>query len=470
MTRDTSCRRRDVLISMSCVVATSTLPFAGGAFSRSGANRDPPNIVFILADDMGYADLSCYGRRDYVTPCLDKLAAQGAQFMQGYANSPVCSPTRIALITGRYQYRLRAGLEEPIDSARDIGLPPNHPTLPSLLRALGYRTSLVGKWHMGNLPNFGPLKSGYDRFFGIYDGSTDYFKHYLTRQSGEYAHLYEGEKRVDHPGYLTDVLAGCAINEIEMYRKERRPFLLSLHFTAPHWPWEGPGDEAVSQAIEKPVHLDGGSIKTYAKLVQSLDDNIGRVLTALERAGLAENTLVIFTSDNGGERFSDVWPFVGVKGEVLEGGIRVPLIMRWPGKIQPGSRSQQVMTSMDFLPTLLAAAGGTPDPAFPSDGENLLPVIVGTTKKTQPRRLFWRFKREDQAAVRDGDWKYLKIAGKEFLFNLAEDVREQVNVRNRHPAVFDRLRSLHASWNGRMLPYADHNVSVSAKTYITERY
>src|SRR5947209_627281 len=263
----------------------------------------PPNIVFIMADDLGYADVSCYGRRDYTTPNIDRIAAEGMRFTQAYANSPVCSATRTALITGRYQYRLPVGLEEPINAStpKGIGLPPSHPTLPSLLKNAGYGTTLVGKWHLGFLPDFSPLKSGYDHFFGIFAGAADYFNH----GSKSPIPLYEQEVPVDRIGYMTNLLGDRAVQTVESYARSKEPFLLSLHFTAPHWPWEGPDDEAESKRINGRLrHHDGGTQKTYAAMVQALDANIGRVLQALDVHGLSSNTIVIFTSDNGGERFS----------------------------------------------------------------------------------------------------------------------------------------------------------------------
>ena len=295
-----------------------------------------PNLVFVLADDLGYADLGCYGARAPLTPNLDRLAAQGLRFTDGYANSPVCSPTRFALMTGRYQYRLRGAAEEPIaGSARgraDLGLPRSHPTLPSLLRGAGYHTALVGKWHLGYAPHFSPLASGYAEFFGPLGGGVDYFSH---RDWADVHDLYDGESEVHRSGYLTDLISDRAC---EVIRRQRgTPFMLSVHYTAPHWPWETREDEAESKRIgNRILHFDGGSVDIYRTMIRQMDEGIGRILEALDDAGLARNTLVVFTSDNGGERFSDTWPFVGRKMDLLEGGIRVPLIARWPDRIRRG--------------------------------------------------------------------------------------------------------------------------------------
>jgi arylsulfatase A-like enzyme len=358
------------------------------------------------------------------------------------------------LITGRYQMRLEVGLEEPINAAtpKSVGLPPSHPTLPSLLKQAGYATSLVGKWHLGYLPDFGPLKSGYDRFFGIFGGAADYFNHGpdASRSGAEASQLHEQEVPVERHGYMTNLLGDRAVETIDGYARSKEPFLLSLHFTAPHWPWEGPDDEAESKRIRNVFHRDGGTRKTYMAMMQSLDGNIGRVLQALDVHGIFANTIVVFTSDNGGERFSDTWPFSGMKAELLEGGLRVPAIVRWPGRIPAGTVSDQVTITMDWLPTLMAAAGTQPDPAYPPDGDNLLPVVAGGAS-VRPRKLFWRFKAGGQRAARDGDWKYLQIAGNEFLFDVVKDPRERANLKDRHKDVFDRLKNDWMAWNNTML-------------------
>ncbi len=414
---------------------------------------DPgPDIVFVLADDLGWADLGVYGATDFATPHLDRLAGQGVRFTQAYANSAVCSATRFALITGRYQYRLRGGLEEPIVGVGEgQGLPPEHPTLPSLLRDVGYDTALIGKWHLGRPPEFSPLRSGYDRFFGNLNGVVDYFTHKSGVGDDVPRDLWEGDVPVERTGYYTQVLADEASAYIR--GRDERPFFLSLHFTAPHWPWEGPGDEAVSRELTDLSHHDGGSLAKYGEIVEALDAAVGQVLDALEETGRAEHTIVVFTSDNGGERFSKTWPFVGQKTELLEGGLRVPTLLRWPARLAP-QVSEQVTATIDWLPTLLAAAGRRPDPAYPSDGEDLLPVLDGR-EPVHPRRLFWRYKAQGQRAVRDGDWKYLRINDHEFLFDVVADQRERANRRDREPEVFARLAKAWEEWNDEFLPITD---------------
>jgi len=419
-----------------------------------------PNIIWIMADDLGYADLSFTGQRHFETPNIDRIGKEGLFLRQSYANSCVCSATRIGLITGRYQYRLRAGLEEPIGANAGIGLPPEHPTLPSLLRLRGYRTALVGKWHMGEGGDFGPLRSGYDSFYGVMRGAADYFRHQAGQTPGTGAALYDGEAPSTDHGYLTQLLSDRAAREIEAAGRSRQPFFLSLHYTAPHWPWEGPEDETAAQGITDLQHRDGGSLALYRRMMLALDSGVGQVLKALERTGAARNTIVIFTSDNGGERFSDTWPFVGSKGELLEGGIRVPLLLRWPAQVKAGSRSEQVNISMDWMPTLLAAAGGEPDPDYPSDGMNLLDVVTGSTGgMIQSRNLFWRYKASSQSALREGSWKYLKIGRNEQLVDLETDERERANLARREPERFATMRAQWLAWNSIMLPYPEGSVA-----------
>ena len=318
-----------------------------------------PNIVFILADDLGYADVSCYGRRGFETPNIDRIAADGMRFPQAYANSAVCTASRTALMTGQYQYRLAIGLEEPLHSRsrRKIGLPPDHPTLPSLLKAAGYRTALIGKWHLGRLPEFGPLQSGHEQFYGFRGGVLDYYTRKFGPADSDTEDLWDGDIPVRHQGYLTDLLGDHAVATIEQFTRAGRPFFLSLHFDAPHLPWEAPGDEAEAVRIRSLLHFDGGTQRTYQRMVQRMDLQTGRVLQALDSAGIANDTIVVFTSDNGGERYSDTWPFTGRKSELLEGGLRIPAIVCWPARVPRESVSEQVMITMDWLPTLLAAAG-----------------------------------------------------------------------------------------------------------------
>ncbi|MGH8704113.1 MAG: sulfatase family protein [Burkholderiales bacterium] len=411
-----------------------------------------PNFVFILADDLGYADLGCYGGRTQYSPVLDRMAAEGLRFTDGYANSPVCSPTRFALITGRWQYRLRAGNDEPIATRHRgnpvLGLPPAHPTLPSILRDAGYATALVGKWHLGFLPHFGPLKSGYQEFFGAMSGGLDYFTH---RDSAGAHDLFEGEKEAQRSGYLTDLITERAVEFIGRQRAGKAPFLLSVHYTAPHWPWETRADEADARRLDKIYHFDGGSVQTYLTMIRHMDEGIGRILEALDAAGAAENTLVIFTSDNGGERYSDTWPLVGKKMDLLEGGIRVPYIVRWPARVKAGGVTAQPAITMDWVATFFEAAGVKPHPDYPLDGASLLAVLENPGA-TFERELFWRMKFRNQRAMRAGRWKYLSLDGDEFLFDLSADQRERANRARHEPERLAAMRARYEAWENSLPP------------------
>jgi arylsulfatase A-like enzyme len=441
--------RRTAVAGIAGAAVLATLP--GCAKAGSGKIEGKPNFLYIMADDMGYADVSCYGREEYETKAIDKLASEGMRFTSAYANSAVCTATRVGLITGRYQYRLPIGLQEPGGGA-EIGLPPEHPTMPSLLRNEGYHTALIGKWHMGLLPKFGPLQSGYDEFWGCRGGGVDYFRHGF----GKAKDLWDGDVQVEETGYMTDLFGDRAIEYLEARAKEDKPWLLSMHFTAPHWPWEAnddagraESDRATASGIDNAFGYDSGTFDTYSKMVMSLDDNIGRILDKLRELGLDDNTVVVFTSDNGGERFSNTWPFTGKKTELLEGGLRIPAIVRWPGVTAAGSTSDTQIMSMDWLPTFVAAGGGAADPAYPLDGVDILPALKG--EAMPERSLYWRFNNKGQKAHRKGDWKYLEIGGNSFLFNVAEDPLERANLKVRNPEKFAELEGEFGQWNSTML-------------------
>lgn len=428
-----------------------------------------PNIVFIVADDLGYADLGCYGGRDAsfgpVSPVLDGLAAQGLKLTQGYSNSPVCSPTRFALMTGRYQYRLRGAAEEPINSksrgSTTLGLPPEHPTLPSLLRDVGYRTALMGKWHLGYPPAFSPLRSGYDEFFGPMSGGVDYFTH--CSSTGQHD-LYLNDAEQQEGGYLTDLITDHGLDFVRRMAGGARsgtPFFLSLHYTAPHWPWETRDDEALAQEVRGNLfHLHGGNIDTYRRMIHHMDEGIGRLMDLLRAEGLERDTLVVFTSDNGGERFSDNWPLVGGKMDLTEGGIRVPWIAHWPAVIAPGSTSTQTCMTMDWSATMLDAAGAPAAASHPLDGRSLMPLLRDATwRNDQP--MFWRMNHRGQRAMRHGPWKYLRVDGHDYLFNLEGDERERANLAPIAPERLAAMVQAWEAWEATMPPIpADATVSL----------
>ncbi|MFM2238883.1 MAG: hypothetical protein RJA69_257 [Pseudomonadota bacterium] len=419
-----------------------------------------PNIIFIVADDLGFADLGCYGGREAefgpVSPVLDQLAAHGLRLTEGYANSPVCSPTRFALMTARYQYRLRGAAEEPINSkskgSTTLGLAPEHPTLPSLLQQAGYHTALIGKWHLGYPPAFSPIQSGYDEFFGPMSGGVDYFTHCSNNGTHD---LYLNEAEHAETGYLTDLLSRRSVDYVRRMAEPARdgqPFFLSLHYTAPHWPWETRDDGDLAPSVKSNLfHLDGGNIHTYRRMIHHMDEGIGWVVQALRETGQLDNTLIVFTSDNGGERFSDNWPLVGGKMDLTEGGIRVPWIAHWPAVIPAGSVSEQHCLTMDWSATLLALGGATPAKSHPLDGVSLAAVLREPANVFE-RTMFWRMNHRGQRAMRLGPWKYLRVDGNDYLFNIPADARERANLAQREPDRLAAMRQAWEDWNASMPP------------------
>jgi arylsulfatase A-like enzyme len=307
---------------------------------------------------------------------------------------------------------------------------------------------LIGKWHLGFRPEWGPNAHGFDEFFGILAGAGDYHLH--KNALGE-PDLFENLTPVSRNGYLTDLLTDHAVKYVT--RRRRAPFYLSLHYTAPHWPWQDrKGGEQVdfTEKAFEPVKMSrGGSIKLYAEMMRSLDDGVGRVMKALTAAGLSRNTLVIFTSDNGGERFSYQWPFSGKKGDLLEGGIRVPAIVRWPAAVPPNQVTHQMAITMDWTATILDAAETKAAEGYSLDGINLLPMLKGAST-VNDRTFFWRI--YDQDAVRQGRWKYFRSGDNRSLFDLSLDQREQADFSMKNPDVLERLVGEFEKWNQQMLP------------------
>jgi arylsulfatase A-like enzyme len=415
-----------------------------------------PNVIYIVADDLGWADLSCYGRKEYKTPNLDWLADNGVKFTNAYSAAPVSTPSRCAFVTGRYPARIPVGLKEPLSWKKNvgdsIGLDPAIPTIASLLKENNYQTVLIGKWHLGYLPKYSPLKSGYTDFFGNMSGGVDYFTH--KDPNGE-SDLYEDERPIEKEGYLTDLITERAVSFIS--QQHEKPFFLSLNYTAPHWPWEGPDDIEKSKVI-KSWTTDGGSAEVYGNMVKSLDAGIGKVLSALRKANIESNTIIIFTSDNGGERFSYNWPFSGGKFQLLEGGIRVPAIIYWKDVIPKGKVIDQVSINMDWTKTILNVCHVDQHNYQELDGIDLFPIIMGEKPEVE-RKLFWRT--ADQNAVRHGRWKYYKkqvkvkhcMVENEYLFDLKFDQMEQTDFKEEQPEIFLKLKDDFMNWEKEMLVY-----------------
>jgi len=405
-----------------------------------------PNIIFIMVDDIGYSDLSSYRRTDYQTPILDAFIDEGVKFTQAYAAAAVCTPSRVGLMTGRYPARIKIGLHEPLRGEIDgiVGLTSETPTLSSMIKKSGYETALFGKWHLGIAPEFLPHKHGFDQFFGIIAGGADYIDHkswFIKKPI-----LYEYDRPVDKSGYLTDLITDYTIDFIN--KKHNQPFFISLQYTAPHWPYQLPGDKPLPDGVNP---ITGGTPEIFAGMVKNLDNNIGRVLKALEETDLKASTLVIFTGDQGGGEFSDMGPLKGGKSLLWEGGIRVPAAVRWPGIIKPNTTSEQVVINMDWTVTMLDVAQAITSENIAFDGLSLLSHFKDNSSTT-PRKLYWRSSNwELQDAYRSNNWKYLKNDEGEFLFDLENDIGEATNLKDIYPEKFNQLKREFQELDGQML-------------------
>lgn len=435
-------------VVLRCLTATSAaivLFFLSGLspFGQPPLASRKPNIVLILADDMGYGDIGSNGVKDIRTPHLDRLAREGVRLTACYSNGPVCTPTRAALMTGRWQQRV--GLEWAITPAdQEAGLPVSETSLARMLKDAGYRTAQFGKWHLGAKPEFNPIGHGFDEFFGILGGNVDMNSHRNRLGTPD---LYEKTAPVEQAGYLTDLITDRAIRYIEQ-NGPQSPFFLYVPYNAVHWPFQPPGNPADVRTQETWL---SGTRNDYARMLERMDEGIGRIIQALDRGRLAKDTLVIFTNDNGGERLSRNAPFFHHKETVWEGGIRVPCLLRWPGQLPAGKTSEQVAITMDLTATILAATGTQPPVGRTPDGINLLPILTGRQPIT-PRTLFWRIDRQNrkQKAVRQGDWKYLWDGGIEMLFDLKRDPGEHNNLSYQQQQVVKEARARLEQWEKEM--------------------
>jgi arylsulfatase A-like enzyme len=438
--------RRSFLATLSAISASALLPplplHARRLPARRGRQR--PNIVMISADDLGYGDLGCFGRADLTTPVLDAFATEGMRFTHAYSAAPVCTPTRVGFMTGRYPGRHPVGLREPLtgsDEDRGLGLEVAHPTLSSLLKGGGYTNALFGKWHLGLQPEFHPNRHGFDEFFGPLSGAVDHVAHTAPWGAPD---LWDNERPVRVEGYLQDLVVDRAVGFI---RKRPEPFFLSLQGTAPHWPWQHRDDPPRPAGTD----LREGPGDRYPEMVRILDEGIGRVLVALEESALAHRTLVIFTSDNGGERYSSMGGLAGGKGTTWEGGIRVPAIVRWPGVVPAGVTSPQPLTTLDWTATILAAADVAAASSHPLDGIDLQPLLREGARTLQ-RSLFWRMsQRGHRGGARVGTWKYHLDESGERLFDLVLDPGERRDLSGQRPEVFEDLRRAYRAWSAEML-------------------
>jgi arylsulfatase A-like enzyme len=414
----------------------------------SGEVKKHTNVLLILVDDLGYGDLGCHGSKDIRTPNIDRLSKDGVRLTDCYAAAAVCSPTRAALITGRYPQR--SGFEWVIDyTEKDRGLKATEASLPRLLKKGGYATGLFGKWHLGYKAEFGPNAHGFDDFFGFPSADLDYYSH---KDANGDPGLYENTKLIQEKGYLTDLIAERSLAFLK--KNAGKPFFLEVAFNAPHWPFQVP-ETPDDFRDSKTYGPRTGTRADYIKMVEHLDMCVGKLLAELDRLGLSQETLVIFTNDNGGERLSDNGPLFHGKYTLWEGGIRVPCIVRQPGVIPAGTVSAQPIITMDLTASILSAAGIAPPADISFDGEDVLAVLAGK-KPQQERAFFWRLQRPGerggQKAVRKGKWKYILDRGVDLLYDLESDPGERKSLAYQHPETVKRLKDAVAAWEAKLPP------------------
>jgi arylsulfatase A-like enzyme len=412
------------------VGALAAWPVAVRAAERFGLAEDEverPNILLLVADDLGYGDLSCYGAKDIRTPNIDSLASEGVRFSQFYVSTPLCAPMRVSMMTGRYPLRTTLS-QNPDFKNPDDGLSPDETTVAEVLKNAGYATGLIGKWHLGYAPKFNPRRQGFDEYFGFLSGWADYYKH---RYNEGTKWMFLNDEPHDEEGYMTELLARHAIDFLARHRGKR--FFLEVAFNAPHFP---------DQAPEEYVRRSKRGV--YGAMVECLDDNIGRILTHLRKLGLDRKTLVIFVSDNGAEDRGSNAPLRGRKGSLWEGGIRVPFIARWPGRIPAGRVSNELAVSMDIFSMIAAAGGGQPPKCVANDGKNVLPVMEGNAKSPH-EILFWSH--EGQSAVRRGRWKLVRDRkNNRSFYDLDADVGETKDLASENPEIVRELSGRLDEW------------------------
>jgi arylsulfatase A len=431
-------------VALTALVVVTILLGQTGAVQAQSADR--PNVVLIITDDVGYGDLGSYGAPDVRTPNIDSLAKNGTRLTDFYA-APNCSPTRAALISGRYQQRYR--IENPLGAsngpAGELGLPATGRSLPQLLKNNGYRTGLVGKWHLGYKKEFSPGAHGFDYFFGLKSGLIDYYQH--TDGTGQHD-LWENDQPAHVTGYSTDLFTERSVKFIE--QNAGQPFFLEVAYNAAHWPFQVPDHPSVAPNNARFVQPQDDPTNTrrdYIAILERVDRGVGEILAALERRGLTSNTLVIYTQDNGGEWLSRNAPLFHRKNTLWEGGIRVPAIFKWPGRIPTGNTSSQVGIVMDLAATILAATNSPVPPEARLEGINLLPRLRQGASPTE-RTLFFRVTQpaRRQRAVRQGDWKLLLDGGASMLFNLANDVGERTDLASQRSDMVRKLFPLIGKW------------------------
>ncbi|MDE0738530.1 MAG: sulfatase-like hydrolase/transferase [Planctomycetota bacterium] len=426
-------------------LCTLCLFLSAPTLTANEAGKRKPNLVIIMADDLGYGELSCYGNKAYKTPHLDALAQAGMRFTDYHSNGAVCSPTRAALLTGRYQQRAGVGgvIYAGFDQNRNHGLHQSETTFAELLAGGGYKNGCFGKWHLGYEKKFNPVHHGFSRFRGYVSGNIDYQSHF--DRVGAYD-WWEGLEHIREKGYSTHLITRHAVKFIEEHRD--RPFCLYVPHEAPHTPFQGPGDPGfrVKGKVVPEKRAAAFKKRAYREMVQEMDKGVGEIVAALERLGLKKNTVVFFVSDNGATSFGSNGSLRGNKGQLWEGGHRVPAIASWPGRIAAGSACDDLSIGMDIFPTLLELAGVNAPENLRLDGRSLVPSLFGK-KPAGQRKLYWSAGR--QQAMRDGPWKYVReLKGQKAaaLYNLSSDQGEKNNLAGKDPARLASMRKDYAAW------------------------
>ena len=414
---------------------------AGSVGNASRQKAQPPNIIIIMADDLGYGDIGCYGSTKIKTPNIDALAKGGLLFTDYHSNGAVCSPTRAALLTGRYQQR--CGVEEVVFAngpARETGMSLDEVTFAEVLGKAGYATGIFGKWHLGYKVEFNPAKQGFDEFIGYVSGNVDYHSHIDGAGIEDW---WKNVKKVPEEGYVTDLITEHGVDFIERHRDG--PFCLYLPHEAPHYPYQGRKDPPERLGGKKKgKKTPAGEIpRAYKEMVEVMDEGIGRIVEAVRRHGLQDNTFIFFCSDNGANKQGSNGALAGFKGSLWEGGHRVPAVAYWPGRIKPDTVTNEPVLGMDLFATMVSLAGARMPRGLSLDGVDLVPLLL-EGKSLPERTLFWRFRK--QKAVRKGPWKLLVIEDGVKLFNLAEDLGEENDLAGDKPQIVAELKAELAAW------------------------
>jgi len=420
------------------------IPMALMVHGSEPAKKDKPNVIIILTDDQGWDDVGFNGGTDIQTPHLDALAASGVAFSQGYVSHPYCSPSRAGLLTGRYQqqygHECNPGYVD-YDTENPPGLPLSETLLPQLLKKKGYVTGAIGKWHLGDAPKFWPTERGFDYWYGFSGGGRGYWSDPNISEQKKLRRS-DGESDEEEVSYLTDDFTDDALEFIQRHKED--PFFLYLAYNAPHSPIQ-----ATYHYLERTNYLENGTRGAYAAMVVAVDDGVGKIMSFLEEAGIRENTLVIFLSDNGGadNLGASNRPFRGRKGMLFEGGIRVPFCMAWPHEIREGLIYKQAVSALDLFPTVLAAAGVSVPKDLELDGVNLLHLLENPDGMTM-RPLYWRYSGGQGWAVRMGRYKLVNQHLKALcLFDMVKDPYEQKNLFEQEPEQAEILQLLYEAWN-----------------------